>query len=223
VRDLGDLRTRDGRRTKRGVLVRGSMIGALSPIGATAMRSHGVRTVIDLRWAAEVEAQPSVFANGLVYRNVPVDNDRRLALLDHVTKGTLAEQLAMLARPESGIGEAIDAIAAAEPAVVIHCQAGRDRTGIVVALLLSAIGVVDEDVADDYRASDDALAGEYDRLAKDDASAAAAVTDAIERRRGVMAPVLRAVRQGYGDAERYLIAAGGSPRSIAHLRTMLVA
>lgn len=186
------------------------------------MRSHGVRTVLDLRWAAEVEARPSLYANGLIYRNVPVDNDRRLALLDHVTKDTMADQLAMLAAPESGIGEAIDAIAAAEPAVVIHCQAGRDRTGIVVALLLSAVGVVDEDVTEDYRASDDALAAEYERFAREDPGAAASVHDAIDRRREVMGPVLRAVREEYGGAERYLVAAGASPGSVARLRTMLV-
>jgi protein-tyrosine phosphatase len=198
------------------------MVGTLSPRGSEAVRAHGVRTVIDLRWAAEVEAQPSLYAAGAEYRNVPVDNDRRLALLDHAARGTLADQLAILARPESGIAAAIEAIAAAEPAVVIHCQAGRDRTGIVVALLLAAIGVVDEDVADDYRASDEALAAEYRRFAREKPEEEAAIADAIARRSGAMEAVLAAVRDEYGDAEAYLVAAGASRGTIARLRSMLV-
>src|SRR5919201_3094314 len=130
----------------------------------------------------------------------------------------MAVQLAILARPESGIRDAVEAIAAAEPAVLIHCQAGRDRTGIVIALVLAAIGVVDDDIAADYSASDEALAAEYERFSKEQPDTTASISDAIARRRGLMKPLLRAVRDGYGSAVGYLDSMGVAPASIARLR-----
>lgn len=222
VRDLGGLRTRDGRLTMRGVLIRASMIGTLTADGKEAMRIHGVRTVVDLRWPAEVEAQPSIFAKGIAYRNTPVDSDRQLALLDHASSGTMARQLATLAQPSSGIRDALHAIAASEPAVVIHCQAGRDRTGIVTALILAAAGVVDEDIESDYCASDVALASEYARLSREQPGETVGIPDAIERRKQVMGGVLRTMREAYGDAAGYLAALGVTPVAGDRLRRMLV-
>jgi protein-tyrosine phosphatase len=222
IRDFGGLRTHDGRLTKRGVLIRASMIGTLTADGEAAMRVHGVRTVIDLRWPAEVEAQPSIFAKGITYRNTAVDSDRQLALLDHATSGTMATQLATLAQPSSGIRDALHAIAASEPAVVIHCQAGRDRTGIVTALILSVAGVVDADIESDYCASDEALADEYARFTREQPDVAKGIPDAIERRTRVMGDVLRTMREAYGDAAGYFAALGVTPVAGDRLRRMLV-
>ena len=222
IRDLGGLRTQDGRLTKHGVLVRASMIGTLTDDGAAAMRSHGVRTVIDLRWPVEVEAQPSMFAKGAAYRNVPVDADRNLALLDHASAGTMRMQLETLTQPSSGIRDAILAVAASDPAVVIHCQAGRDRTGIVTALVLTAAGVVDEDIEADYCASDEALAGEYARLSREQPGETVGMPGAVERRKVLMGQVLRTMREAYGDARSYLAALGVTPVATDRLRWMLV-
>ena len=222
IRDFGGLRTHDGRLTKRGVLIRASMIGTLTGEGEAAMRLHGVRTVVDLRWPAEVEAQPSIFAKGIAYRNTPVDSDRSLALLDHASAGTMAAQLETLTKPSSGIRDAIHAIAASEPAVVIHCQAGRDRTGIVTALILAVAGVVDEDIERDYCASDEALADEYARFTRDKPDVARGIPDAIERRKQVMGGVLRTMREAFGDAEGYLAALGLTPVARDRLRQLLV-
>jgi protein-tyrosine phosphatase len=222
IRDFGGLRTHDGRLTRRGVLIRASMIGTLTADGEAAMRVHGVRTVVDLRWPAEVEAQPSIFAKGVTYRNTPVDTDRQLALLDHATAGTMERQLATLAQPPSGIRDALHAIAASEPAVVIHCQAGRDRTGIVTALILAAARVIDEDIEADYCASDAALAPEYARLSREQPGETVGIPDAIERRKRVMGRVLRTLRETYGDAAGYLAALGVTPAAADRLRQMLV-
>jgi protein-tyrosine phosphatase len=222
IRDLGGLRTHDGRLTKRGVLIRASMIGSLTPEGAEAMRSYGVRTVVDLRWPVEVEAQPSIFAKGHAYRNVPTDGDRQLALLHHASEGTMAAQLETLARPSSGIRDALHAIAESEAATVIHCQAGRDRTGIVAALILAIAGVVDEDIETDYRASDEALTDEYERLAREQPGESSGGADAIARRRAVMGQVLRTMRAAYGDAAGYFAALGVAPVAGDRLRRLLV-
>lgn len=222
VRDLGGLRTH-GSTLRRGVIVRASLLGSLSPDGLAAVRAHGVRTVIDLRWPDEVRRQPSFFAAGVVYRNVPVDAGMRLKLLEHARAGTMPQQLAALAAPDSGLRDAIGAIGAAEPAIVVHCQAGRDRTGVVISLILAAVGVIAADVVTDHCLSDAELASEYERFGAGHPEFVAEIKVHVAHRAWVMRELLAAAERTYGGADGYLRHIGVSPASLARLRAMLVA
>jgi protein-tyrosine phosphatase len=222
VRDLGGLRCAGGV-IRSGVLVRASTLGLLTTAGSVAIRAHGVRTVIDLRGPDEVTALPNPFGLGLAYRNVRVDGEHTLKLHEHAIAGTMAHQLADLARPGSGLRAALAAIASADPAVVVHCQAGRDRTGIVVALLLAALGVADDDIVADYCASDAELADEYARFRAEHPEVAADMAERQARRAWVIGQLLAAVRTEHGDAERYLNLIGVRSDEIKRLREMLVA
>ena len=75
------------------------------------------------------------------------------------TTGTMSAELRRLAEPESGLGEIVREIAHSDSGTLIHCLAGRDRTGIIVAVVLAAVGVRDEDIVADYVASDAESAG----------------------------------------------------------------
>jgi protein-tyrosine phosphatase len=208
--------------TRRGALVRASAIGTLTASGSAAMLAHGVRTIIDLRWSDEIAAQASPFATGLTYRNVPFDEPRVMRLYQHAMAGTMPEQLALLARPESGVRAAISAIADSEPAIVVHCQAGRDRTGAVTSLVLSALGVADEDVIADYCESDVELAPEYERFRAEHPDAAADIAEQQTRRAWVMGEFLKAMHGEYGGAVRFLTFAGVRAGELARLCNMLV-
>jgi protein-tyrosine phosphatase len=208
---------------KKGVLVRASTLGSLTPAGSAAMRAHGVKTVIDLRGPDELAAQPSPFGKGLAYRNVGVDGEHTLKLHEHATAGTMAHQLADLARPKSGLRAAIAAIASADPAIVVHCQAGRDRTGIVVALLLAALGVGDEDIVADHCQSDVELADEYVRFRTDHPEVAADMAERQARRAWVIGELLAAIHAQHGHAEHYLKMIGLRSAEIQLLRELLVA
>jgi protein tyrosine/serine phosphatase len=105
---------------------------------------------------------------------------------------------------------------------VIHCQAGRDRTGIVTALILAIAGVVDEDIEADYRASDEALASAYERLSREQPGETVGMVDAVERRKQAMGQVLRTIRESYGDAAGYLDALGVTRVAGDRLRRMLI-
>jgi protein tyrosine/serine phosphatase len=204
------------------VIVRASAIGSLTPAGTAAMREHGVRTIIDLRWPEEIATQPSPFASGVAYRNVPFDEPKVMRLYHHAVAGTMAEQLAALAPAASGLRAVIAAMAESEPAIVVHCQAGRDRTGAVIGLLLAAIGVADEDVVADYCLSDNELVPEYERLVREHPETAADIAEQRARRGWVMGALLAAVRSEYGDAREYLRVAGVAPSQLTRLRDMLV-
>ena len=208
---------------RSGVLVRASTLGSLTPVGSAAIRAHGVKTVIDLRGPDEVTALPNPFGPGLAYRNVRVDGEHTLKLHEHAIAGTMAQQLADLALPGSGLRAAFGAIASSDPAVVVHCQAGRDRTGIVVALLLAALGVRDDDIVADHCASDVELADEYDRFRAEHPEVAADMAERQSRRAWVIGELLAAIHTQHPHAEDYLKLIGVRSVEIARLRELLVA
>jgi len=132
----------------------------------------------------------------------------------------------MLQDAQQRIGAAVAAVAdaPADHGVVIHCFAGKDRTGLVAALLLSLAGVPDEDIAADYAESDpgvDALNQSWFAAARDD-------RQLLLRRRISISPhatmleVLRWLHEEAGGPEAYLTEAGLSEAQLDALRARLV-
>ena len=221
VRDLGGLAARGGKvRPHR--FVRASAFGTLSADGAQAMREFGVRTVIDLRWPEEMEARPSHFATGVRYVNIPVDRPREIDLYEALTTGTMREVVGSIAAPGSGVRDAIMTIAEAEPAVLVHCTAGLDRTGLIVALTLAAIDVQEDEIVADYCLSDAELEPEYRRLLSTEPDRYPSLPDRIRRREEMMRGLLTAVRGDYGNAASFLTAVGVSGMIVERLREALI-
>jgi len=227
VRDLGGLTTADGRRVRRGALVRSDQLCRLNDDGRGALVAHGVRTVIDLRNAAEAQRDPdpTFHERGVDYRLIPQQDDqlwqqpewaaRTRAERDALVIDQRAEHIAAMAR----------AVANAAPGgVLIHCLAGKDRTGIAVALLLSLVGVSDAEIAADYALSEGSLAAELEV-----ALAAAADDEARERlvrsydaRPETMLATLAHLQTRHGGAKAYLTRAGLSDADIDRIRARLL-
>jgi protein tyrosine/serine phosphatase len=187
------------------------------------VRAHGIRTVIDLRVDEEIAETPSPYREGMDYRHVPFTVARTMGLHRAAAEGTMADELRRLAAPDGGIAAAVRAIAEAEPGIVLHCMAGRDRTGIVVAITLAAIGVPDEEIVADYVASDVELESDYVRFKEQNPDRAADVDAGIERRAWTMGEVLTTLRLAFGGAAAYLTSAGVAGSEIAAIRAKLLA
>lgn len=198
------------------------MIGVLSPAGRDAVRAHGIRSVIDLRTSEEIAAAPSPFRDGVTYRHVPFTAAQTMALHRAAAGGTMSDTLRQLATPGGGLAPAIGAIAESEPGILIHCLAGRDRTGIVVALTLAAIGVPDEEIISDYVASDAELADDYARFKGLHPDKAADIDAAVEQRAWTMGEVLTTLRLAFGGARAYLATAGVPAEHVDVIRAKLV-
>jgi protein-tyrosine phosphatase len=222
VRDLGGLSCGDTV-LRRGRIVRASVIGTFTVAGREAMRAHGIHTIIDLRGDDEVAGTPSPYRDGMTYRRVPFTSARMMALHDAAHDGTLPEELRRIGVPSGGLADAVDALAEAEPGIVLHCTAGRDRTGIVIAAVLAAIGVPDEQIVADYVASDDALVEEYDRFKLANPDRSAEVDEGIAKRSWVMAQTLAALRDAFGGGAAYLRSAGVRPGQLDAIRAKLLA
>jgi protein-tyrosine phosphatase len=148
LRDVGGYPAGDGRRTRWRTLLRTDALDVIPTGSREALLDLGVRTVIDLRWPHELTDAPSVFAagNGVRYRSIPLLDDDPTPLI-----GLAATYRYMLDERAPQLADVARALL--EPGglpAVIGCAAGKDRTGVTIALLLSAVGVPTDVIVADY-------------------------------------------------------------------------
>jgi len=192
ARDLGGIPTTGGGQIRERALVRTDNHDRLELAGLDAIRSYGVSRVIDLRWQWEASKYPSPLAADERYRLVP-------ACFDPTGDEDIPPDSyrLMVDASRDRLAAALTAIAEAPPGgVVLHCHAGRDRTGVVVALALHLAGVSAESIATDYALSDTCLP----------------VT---------MINTLAHVETEYGGVPEYLIGSGMTPAQLAAIRARL--
>ena len=238
VRDLGGLPTLDGRRTRWGALVRSDVLCRLTDAGRTALVDHGVRTIIDLRFPDEVAHDWDTYpfrdagAGGPGYLNVPFDTGRDPGLAEEIRTAYRAAQTRAelnrldLDRNASGIAAAVAAIAdAPDGGVLVHCHGGKDRTGIVVATILSIVGVSDEDIADDYALTAlnmEPLIVEWLDSMSDDAVDRERLRALATPAREAMLDTMAHLKAHHRSAEDYVRGAGVTDVQFARLRTRLL-
>ena len=233
VRDLGGHATEDGGETRFGRVVRSDSVRNLSDEGWQAVVDYGVRTVVDLRFDLEREDDPP--------RELPVDVvhvslfgepdeawwsdlDARAGAAGSIPAATQLVYSELLELRGAELAAAVTAVADAPPgAVLVHCVGGKDRTGLVVALLLRLAGVPVDDVAADYALSADYLAPRHERW-----FAEAADEVELERMRRIaatpaesMRAVLEELEARHGDVAGYLRAGGATDGALRRARARL--
>ncbi|MEV6925287.1 tyrosine-protein phosphatase [Dactylosporangium sp. NPDC051485] len=155
-RDLGGYPAADGRTTRWRRLYRSDSLSRIDPADAASFTALGVRTVIDLRRPREIERDGRVHAfDGLRYHHLNPMHAEWEEATDHDEPSDarwLANRYLDLAEHgHAAIAGAVEVIADADNApVVVHCVAGKDRTGVVSALTLAVLGVPDPVIAEDY-------------------------------------------------------------------------
>ena len=156
ARDLGGLPRRDGSVTPSGVFFRAENVDRLTPAGWDRVYAAGVRSVVDLRQPAERDQDTSPRPGWLTTRHVDHDglDEHPEFWVDYWETGLVGTALYYLphlaALPER-TGAVLAALAdAPEGGVLFHCMAGRDRTGLIAAILLSAVDTEPEAIVDDY-------------------------------------------------------------------------
>jgi len=223
-RDLGGLRAGDGV-TRHGVLMRSDALVRLGDEGRAALRALGVRSAIDLREPVERELDPPDFdglpialhQRPLFDGAIDMEAPKELPglYLDVVERcgRQIAGALALL-----GGGDALPA--------VFFCSAGKDRTGLVAALTLSAVGVDDTDVAAEYALTERVMQGRFRQAVESRARAAGLSEQLLAVRLGapadLMLETLAELRRQHGSAADYLRANGLGSADLDALRSALV-
>jgi protein-tyrosine phosphatase len=161
-RDVGGYPAGSGT-TRPGQLYRSDALSRLTPNGVAALRALGIGVVVDLRSPLEL-AQDDAPAPlpGARWVHVPIHGGSRSSLLDETLPSLEALYRHVLADDGAQLAQAVRAIAeAGEVPVLVNCTAGKDRTGLVVALALEAVGVARDAVVADYTQSALNLDGDW--------------------------------------------------------------
>ena len=237
VRDLGGLPTVDGRHTREGVLVRADNLQDLSSGDVDQLLASGVGTVLDLRTAAEVEITGPGPLRGTAVRHlnldlVPHGFDGREDLVERAVPDELAGEHAMdhyyidyVKHAPRAVATALRTIADPNAGtVLVHCAAGKDRTGVVVAVALSLVGVRREAVVADYARSAERIEQIRDRLLATElysADIARRPLDAMVPHADNMERFLDRVDREYGGVHGLAMSIGVDEESIARLSRRL--
>jgi protein-tyrosine phosphatase len=165
-RDLGGLPSGDGAAVRHGVIFRSEGPASFHEVHERELRALGIRLICDLRAESERLKSPNEWAPDARLLNIDINSDVRVGPKDLMAKlgedrsvaalkqmsRTNYSQTARALQPR--LRELIQALVDGEWPVLIHCTAGKDRTGVLVALLLEALDVPEEVVIADYLRSD---------------------------------------------------------------------
>jgi len=243
VRDLGGLPTDDGGETVAGRLLRADNLQGLSAVDVSRLvREIGLTTVVDLRSSAELTSEgpaPLDAVPGVRHAHHPVIPEIGSAT-DAVAEALLLKRkqdrsrfpadptcghyLGYLEdRPDQVVG-AVRSIALDQGAAVVHCAAGKDRTGVVVALALTAVGVRPHAVVADYAATGERAEAILDRLRRSPTYARdidSLPAEAHRARPETMTAFLEQMDARYGGVARWLTGHGLGPGELSRLRAKL--
>lgn len=239
-RDLGGLPTADGRVTRPGRLFRSDALGEVTAGGASRLHNDlGIIFVVDLRGAEESVAmgRGPLEDLSICHLNIPLRDFQSLVepgadelpgAEDSVALaagGPLMPHYVENLESDRNLVIAVDFLASAltyGPAVA-HCAFGKDRTGVVVALLLRMVGVTEAAVIDDYMASSACTDAFIDRARRTPRYAAFADLDVWRCDEGMIRFYLQELEARYGGAEKWALGKGISEYTIARLRAALLA
>ena len=159
-RDVGGYRTADGKRVKWGVIYRSAELSGLSPADQAFLSELGLKTIVDLRSTSERQAQPTALPANAPVKVVAHDYKLDMSGFAQAFAGGVDAEKAratmrnfypgVLDSHAEHFRDVFQALLNEEGPVLYHCSAGKDRTGVTTALVLTALGVPRETVVQDY-------------------------------------------------------------------------
>ncbi|QDQ97517.1 tyrosine-protein phosphatase [Tomitella fengzijianii] len=230
VRDMGGFTTEDGRTTVWGHAFRGDSLSDLTAADDQALEAADVATVVNFLGDSEIaRSGPDKLPDTTELVRIPVLDDNTQALstalqnalsdgdpgkLDELLGGGKAERLGdegftnQLANPDTmaGYGKTLRLIADNEGALLYHCSAGKDRTGMMSAILLGVLGVDDQTIVDDFVASNKYNQKHNEQTyayLEDKGVDVDLIKPLMEQRPSEIEPVLKAIHTEYGGWDEF--------------------
>lgn len=241
-RDIGGYSATKGKMVKYDCIYRSGDLSRIDAKDLSLIENIGIKTVYDLRHTGEVEELPNDLPKSIKQVHIPIYNAdeqpgglwRTISRynLDHYWEEFYVKTL--IDDNAKHYGELINTIVKRDNyPIVIHCTAGKDRTGIAIALILLAIGVPEDTVIADYTLSNNGfpriLAYAQDKFNKHPVAMSILNIEAIDlypfflAKRRTISISLDHIKNKYGTYENYLIkAADVDPKSILLLKNRLL-
>ena len=225
IRDIGGYPTQDGHETRWGAIVRADSLSNLPLASQRALLDYPIHTVIDLRRSSELQASPDVFAQSahVKYVNISLLEDE-----SQIGQVQSLEELyrLILENSREPIKQTIETLAQKDTfPCLLHCTIGKDRTGLIVALLLGLSDVDPTIIADDYALSEgylDPLFQIYRAKAKQNGTDVERLAWLVRSRRETMLATLAYLDEQYGGVRGYLSAIGITNQQIESIYSQIV-
>ena len=232
-RDLGGYQTTDGRSVRWGRLFRADALHRLTDDDLTKFHALGLRTVIDLRSTKEIDDFGSLRVRGdqIEFHRIPmIDVVDLRAVRARQTSEQLEDPVVVYQRifgTGLAVVRALEVVSGPDrlPAL-FHCTAGKDRTGILAAMILDLLGVPDEVIIADYQLTDEARQRSAHWIEQNEPELAAfyaQLTPEIRTRgRDGLVGLFSALRAKHGSIDGLLLGIGAMARVLDALREALL-
>jgi protein-tyrosine phosphatase len=228
-RDLGGYPTADGRRIRWRRMFRSDALHGLTTADVRRLRDDlGLGVVVDLRSTAELQADgdgPLVEAD-VAHHHIPLFDGETIGPEARAALVTLADRYYLMAEfAKARIARVLETLAVADAPAVYHCAAGKDRTGVISAIVLGIAGVPDEVIVADYAATKENLDAIIERLMATRSYRTVLANlppDTLHAEAETMVAFLERIRAEYGGMRGYARAAGLAPDALEALVSRLV-
>lgn len=234
---------------RTGLVFRSDALNTLTSAEQSALRADGVTEVLDLRTAAEISAAPDQLPSSINHVAVSIDDTALVNTTNAAISGGPAKQVALLgngkaqqlmvqlyrqmitdATDRRQLATALTDIANTNAPIMYHCTAGKDRTGLVSALLLTALGVPRATVSDDYlqsntdlKASNDAQIAKLEQAGLVTTATAPLLTPILDVDKSYLDASFNQIAQSYGSFDNFLTKGLGLDNTIlTKLRQRLI-
>ncbi len=230
ARELGGWHTPEGM-TQYGVFLRTDMHGALSEEDMAYLKDYGVTMDVDLRGASELKHNPDALRDApwCEYVHMPTIEEAAERAIDPKSfrpkpgMSMAEEYVTMVDERKDWVRNVFEAFGRCEGAAMYHCTLGKDRTGVITALLLGLCGVSDEDIIADYSVTEIYMQWVFDmistRMPKED-------LEIMEPLFGTppsnMETLLGHIRASYGTIPEYLRLCGVPEEPLAKIKARLL-
>ena len=228
-RDLGGYPTRAGRRLRWRVLFRSDALHHLTTADLAKLRGEiGLGHVVDLRSSGEIaiDGRGRLAAEPLRIHHLPLFDGAGTASADLGARITLSDRYFLMTEHAKGpIARVIQTLAEARAPAVYHCAAGKDRTGVISAVLLGVLGVADEIIVADYAATQQNLDAIIARLMASEGYQSMLENlppDTLHAEPQTMISLLERVGEKYGSMRGYAREIGVSDQAVARLERRLL-
>ncbi|MBC2102382.1 tyrosine-protein phosphatase [Listeria marthii] len=158
-RDMGGYESENGKHVKWGKLYRSSNLVNINEADAALLQKLHIKWICDLRSSSEVKAQPTPAIEGVLNKHIPIgtakNEETKLPVTDDKTiyEPLMGESYRVFVQSVEGFKEIFTEVLEDTKAglpFVFHCTAGKDRTGVLGALLLTLLDVPEKTIFDDY-------------------------------------------------------------------------
>jgi protein-tyrosine phosphatase len=224
IRDLGGYPTVNGGRTRKGVYFRSDSLHNLQTEDITKIKELGVTMQLDLRSSDEISAYPSKLRSleGIEYLNISLFDDMQSSGFRNIPHDMVEMYCGLLNHNREKFAAIFRALLSTNGGCIINCTAGKDRTGIVVMLLLNLVRVSDEAITFDYSVSAANMAGQFTYQKKLMAEKGYVLPNYIFLSKpDYIKKTLEHLKRSYIDAQGYIKLCGLGDKEIEQLRTRL--